>query len=241
MTTALVAIFLAVLVASVAQSVAGFGFSLISVPLISLVLSAKSAVVGTTGVGLLISLSVAVRQHDHVEWRSAGLLIAAAIAGMPLGLLVITQVPERDLQIAIAVTVLVFGALLWRGLTLRTDRLGAELGVGLTAGVLSTATGMSGPPLVIALQARHVQPAAFRATLAVIFTCSGLISLGLFVAAGRFDHDAGRVALAGLPAMVLGVIGGERVFRRIDPSRFRALVLALLALSGTLALIGALT
>jgi uncharacterized membrane protein YfcA len=228
-------------VAAVAQGVSGFGFSLISIPLLALVVPVKAAIVGGAMLGLVQSGLVVARDHHHVEWRSAAVLVTAALAGMPVGLLVITRVREEPLQVAIAVTVLVFTGLLWRRVRLPTGSLPAEVGVGFTSGMLSTSTGMSGPPLVIALQARSVPPSAFRATLATVFVGGSAISLLLFWARGLVTADSLRVAEAGLPGLVVGILVGELAFRRVDHGRFRGIVLLLLVVSAVLALIGALT
>jgi uncharacterized membrane protein YfcA len=227
--------------AGLAQGLSGFGFSLVSIPLLALVVPVKAAIVGGALLGLVQSGQVVARDHRHVEWRSAAVLVAAAIAGMPIGLFVITRVPEEPLQVVIAVTVLVFTAVLWRRVRLPTDSLSAEVGVGFTSGMLSTSTGMSGPPLVIALQARGVAPSAFRATLATVFVCGSAISLLLFWSRGLVTAEALRVAAAGLPGLLVGILVGELAFRRIDHERFRRIVLVLLVASAVLALIGALT
>jgi uncharacterized membrane protein YfcA len=227
--------------AGVAQGLSGFGFSLISIPLLALVVPVKAAIVGGAFLGLVQSGLVVARDHRHVDRRSAGVLVLAALAGMPIGLLVITRVREEPLQVVIAVTVLVFSGLLWRRVRLPTDSLPAEVGVGFTSGMLSTSTGMSGPPLVIALQARGVQPSAFRATLATVFVSGSGISLLLFWSRGLVTADAVKVAAAGLPGLLIGILVGELAFRRVDHERFRAIVLVLLVASAVLALVGALT
>lgn len=88
--------------AAVAQGLSGFGFSLVSIPLLALVVPVKAAIVGGAVLGLVQSGLVVARDHRHVEWRSAGILIVAAIAGMPIGLFVITRVRPEPLQVAIA-------------------------------------------------------------------------------------------------------------------------------------------
>ena len=70
---------------------------------------------------------------------------------------------------------LVFAGLLWRRARLPTDSLPAEIGVGLTSGMLSTGTGMSGPPLVILLGElafRRVDHERFRAIVLVLLVAS---------------------------------------------------------------------
>jgi uncharacterized membrane protein YfcA len=227
--------------AGVAQGLSGFGFSLISIPLLALVVPVKAAIVGGAFLGLVQSGLVVARDHRHIDRRGAAVLVLAALAGMPIGLLVITRVREEPLQVVIAVTVLVFTGLLWRRVRLPTDSLPAEVGIGFTSGMLSTSTGMSGPPLVIALQARGIPPSAFRATLATVFVSGSGVSLLLFWSQGLVTADAVKVAAAGLPGLLIGILVGELAFRRVDHERFRALVLVLLVASAVLALIGALT
>jgi uncharacterized membrane protein YfcA len=227
--------------AGVAQGLSGFGFSLISIPLLALVVPVKAAIVGGAFLGLVQSGLVVARDHRHIDRRSASVLVLAAIAGMPIGLFVITRVREEPLQVVIALTVLVFTGLLWRRVRLPTDSLPAEVGIGFTSGMLSTSTGMSGPPLVIALQARGLPPSAFRATLATVFVSGSGISLLLFWSRGLVTADAVKVASAGLPGLLIGILVGELAFRRVDHERFRAIVLVLLVASAVLALVGALT
>ncbi|MDP9295964.1 MAG: sulfite exporter TauE/SafE family protein [Actinomycetota bacterium] len=237
---ATVGIFLIIGAAAFLQSLSGFGFSLLAVPLLALIVASKSAVVGSAGLGAIISLAVVARDREHVAWRTAGTFFGAALAGMPVGLLIIERVPERALQAIIAVAVLGFSALLWRDVQLRTHSLAMELGVGVSSGILSTSTGMSGPPLVMALHAKRVPPQSFRATLAAVFACGSISSLLLFALAGQFDAQAERVLFAGAPALLLGIALGEWRFRRIRPERFRTLVLVLLIASGIVSLVGAL-
>ena len=48
---------------------------------------------------------------------------------------------------------------------------------GFTGGILSTSTGTSGPPIVIALSAKQLEPAVFRATISAIFLVQGSAAL----------------------------------------------------------------
>jgi hypothetical protein len=165
-------------------------------------------------------------------------MTAAAILGMPLGLLVLTQVKERVLTLLIAFAVILFAVLLWRGLRLPRHR-GTDAVAGFAAGILSTSTGASGPPIVIALSAKEMQPTVFRATISVIFLAQGSAALVAFALGGQVTMDALAVALVGLPGLVLGSIVGERGFRRLDAQTFRSVVLGMLFFSGVVALLGA--
>ena len=228
------------LLAAAAQAASGFGFALLAVPLLSLLVDAKAGVVGSAVVGLGLVALMAARDHRHVDRRAVGLAVTAAVVGMPLGLLIIGEVDDATLRLLIAVVVLGFTALLWRGLRLPDRRL-TDAGAGLVSGVLSTSTGTSGPPLVIAFHGKGLSPVAFRATLAMTFLIQGSLSLVGFAVTGHVTRDALLVAAAGVPGTALGWVAGQRLFERMDPVRFSGLVLGMLACAGVLTLVSALT
>ena len=228
-----------VALAAAAQVVSGFGFALIATPLVAVLAGPREAVIGLTMVGLVLVAQVAIRGRGHVDGSIVLLMSAAAIVGMPLGLLVLTRTDDRVLTVAIAVAVIVFSVLLWHGLRLPVVR-GTDAAAGFTAGVLSTSTGTNGPPIVIALSAKRMQPTVFRATISAIFLVQGAAALVAFAIGGQITRDAVAVALAGLPGVIVGSIVGERGFRHLDTPTFRRVVLGMLFLSGIVALIGAL-
>jgi uncharacterized membrane protein YfcA len=91
---------------------------------------------------------------------------------------------------------------------------------------------VSGPPVVLWLEARRARPQEFRATLAATFLALNLAGGVLLLGAeGSAALDAGTVApLLGL--VVAGYALGARAFRRLDPERFYTVVLVLVAATG---------
>jgi len=232
-------VFGVVALASAAQVVSGFGFALIATPLVAVLVGPREAVVGLTIVSLILVTQVAIRGRGHVDRSAVVVMSASAIAGMPLGLLVLTRADEQILTLIIAIVVIAFSILLWRGLPLPGGR-GADVVAGFTAGILSTSTGTSGPPVVIALSRELSEPSRFRSTISAIFLIQGSAALVAFALGEQITSDALAVALAGLPGLMLGSIVGERGFRRLDAPTFRRVVLGILFVSGVVALFGAL-
>jgi uncharacterized protein len=232
-------VFGVVSLAAAAQAVSGFGFALIGTPLVAVLAGPKEAVVGLTMIGVLLVAQLSLRGRGHVDRPTVGVVTVSAIVGMPLGLLVLVRADDRVLTFAIAIAVIGFSLLLWRGARFPAGR-GTDATAGFTAGILSTSTGTSGPPIVIALSAKQLEPSAFRATISAIFLVQGSAALVLFALGEQITRDALSVALAGLPGVLMGSIVGERGFRRLDTSTFRRVVLGMLFLSGLVALFGAL-
>ena len=234
-----VGVFGVVALAAAAQAVSGFGFALIGTPIVAVLAGPKAAIVGLTMVGLVLVAQLALRGRGHVDSPTVGVVTVAAIVGMPLGLLVLVHADDRVLTLAIAVAVIAFSLLLWRGVRLPAGR-GTDVAAGFTAGILSTSTGTSGPPIVIALSAKQLEPAVFRATISAVFLVQGSAALVAFAIGGQITRDAVAVALAGLPGVIVGSIVGERGFRRLDTPTFRRVAHGMLFLSGVVALLGAL-
>ncbi|MGZ4149658.1 MAG: TSUP family transporter [Actinomycetota bacterium] len=238
--TFLAGVALAVLLGAIVQSTVGFGFALVVVPILAVIADPKVAVVTMTAVGLPLSIVNAVRWRAHVLVPEAARVTVASLVGMPVGALLLTRANDAVLTALVGVVVLVLTVALWRRFALPAGRR-SEYAAGVVAGALATSVGTSGPPVVIAFQAAGLPPEPFRATLAAAFVVQGVIALAAFWAVGLVDAEVGRGVLVGIPAMALGVLAGERLFRRLNGGGFRGAVLALLALSGLLALASATT
>jgi uncharacterized membrane protein YfcA len=229
----LIAIVVVIAVASATQSIVGFGYALLVVPVLTVLLGPKVAVVASTAVGTALVAWNAVRWRTDVRWREALTVSLAALCAMPIGLVVLTRADDQTLRVVVGVTV-VFTLLLWKGLTLPRGRR-TEVGAGFTSGALATSVGTNGPPLVIAFQATEMEPAPFRATLQVCFFVQGAVAMALFWSQGLIVTDVGWVLGYGLPAAAVGALVGDRIAPRVHAGPFRSAVLVLLAISGSLA------
>jgi uncharacterized membrane protein YfcA len=152
------------------------------------------------------------------------------IAGMPIGLALLHVLDDRALSFLIAIAVVSCAALVWRNPQLPVGFVPLA-GAGLTAGVLSTAAGPSGPPLVAAMQTMGYRPHELRATVAAVFTFGGVASIAGFALTGALSGRAVLVGVVAGPAALLGWWVGNILFDRIDGARFRQAVLVVLVIS----------
>jgi len=225
-------------VAAAIQAVGGFGFSLLAVPLLAVVVGAKTGVVANGAIGLGLVALMASRNRRGVAGRTFLIASVSGLAAMPLGLLVLTKINGRALTATIGASVVVLTWALARGLRF-SDSDFTDAVAGLCSGALATSTGTNGPPLVLVLHGKELEPSAFRATLAAIFLVQSVAAFAAFAIVGRVTAQVGRVALAGYPTMVLGLLAGERFAARIDGPRFRRIVLMMLVTSAVVSFVGA--
>lgn len=231
----------AVFFSAMVTAVAGFGFSLMSVPLMSLAIDLHSAVIVSSIVGLLAN---AVQNHLYRRSRDRPLgkrLLLASMVGLPFGYLIYDLVSDRALRIGLGIGVVVAVAALARGFNLAHLGTRIDWVLGFLSGVLSTSISTNGPPLVFDLQARKLAPEPFRATLNYVFLGSSLIGLVLFTAGGKVHLHELRAGVIAAPALGLGMVVGLPLRKRFSPERFRTLVLVLLVVGAVAAVAKAFT
>ncbi len=239
LTLSLLGVALAVAVAATVQLSAGFGFGLAAVPLLSLTIDAHDAVVVALTLATFTNAYQAWTGRRHTDRRVAGRLIAGAVAGLPVGLIVFLRVDDQVLGAVIGVAVLMAVAVIALGLDLRHAGPGLDVAAGVLSGATTMSVGVNGPPLVFVLQARHFGPVRFRATITTVFFVLDVASVVAFTATGKLDGDVLAAVGAALPGLVVGARAGMAVRHRLDARSFRWLVLSLLMVAGVSALLSA--
>jgi uncharacterized membrane protein YfcA len=239
-TTAL-AIVAVVALAGAVQSMTGFGFALLAVPLLSFAVDAKVAVVLATTLGFAGSAWLAHRERASCDRRTARLMILGAAIGSPIGLVVLEVASERTLRFGLAAMIAVFLVINLRGVRLEQSSTSTDLAFGTISGVLNTSLATNGPPLVMVLHARHLAPAAFRATLGLVFAVSGTLAIVLFAASSRYDGETLRALAVASPALLSGMAIGRIGATRVPVSMFRHAVMGLLAVTAAASFVGAVT
>ena len=226
----------AVFVAAGTQQLAGFGYALMAVPLLSLVVGTKDAVALSSLSGLAGTGLMAIRLRHRTDRPVVKRLLLGAVVGMPLGIVVLRRAPAAPLQVAVSVVVLLAVALLASGFRLRRESPRTELGAGFLSGMINTSIGIGGPPVVLVLQAAEHEQHAFRATTVSYFVVSNLVALPLFLASGVVSSSTWAVGVFAVPAALVGTLVFERVAFRVRTEHFRVLVLALLVLAAVVSL-----
>lgn len=228
--TVLAVALVAFVLAGIAQSVTGFGSSLVAAPLLAMVAGAGTTIVAVTLVSLVLTGWAGVRERHHVDVRLARTTGTAGLLGIPFGLLLLAKASDTVLGVLMALVVL--GALVLVASPLRLPARRVSLwGAGLTSGVLLTSTGMNGPPLVLAMDSQRLTPHRFRGTLQVVLFGQDLAAVIGFVVIGGIDATALLATAIGVVSSPVGWLLGDRVFHRIPAHVFRRVLLAALAVS----------
>lgn len=239
------AVCVAALAAGFTQGFAGFGSTVIALPLLVAVLGMRVAVPLGCLMALAINVALVGRMFGHVRRGPLAVLLLASLPGMAVGGRLLSVAPEAWLEGLLGAMVLAFTVFAAR--TASTGDDGADLplhaagtplrhavtvAVGLVSGALGAAVGINGPPVVAWAMRQGWGRHAMKATLAGYFLLAGV---GIVGAQGLHGELTGRVLLlfcAGLPALAAGLYGGHLCFGRLDEAAFRRVLLGLFVVSG---------
>jgi uncharacterized membrane protein YfcA len=239
----------AVLAGAAVQSATGFGFALVAGPALFAVLEPYEAVSALLALGAALNLLVLLDGGPGpVRRRGLGPLLAAALPGLALGVLALEAFSKAALQLCVGmgvVAAVVVQLRLGGGRAAPTshgdasDRArdapdpGPAALTGLVSGALTTSISISGPPIVLWLDARGAPPAEFRATLAAAFLALNFAGWVALLAGGGVGELAELSLLLPLLGLVVaGHLTGALLFRRLDSGSFRVAVLGLVMTAG---------
>lgn len=232
----LVVIMLAIFSAGVVKGAIGFGFPLVSIPLISTVWDAKHAVLLVSLASLVNNIGVAVRGGGswHSVRRIVPVLIGMAV-GVAGGALLLAIVPSTVLAIVVGSAALIFTAvaLLKPDLAVppRLERYLA-LPMGLLGGLLGGSTGIAGPFVVSYTHALRLSKRDFVYCLTLLYLIGAIVQIVSYTQLGLFDQLTFAVGVASCVPNVLGVWIGFRIQDRIDHALFRKIVVLVIGVSG---------
>ncbi|HZD22830.1 MAG TPA: sulfite exporter TauE/SafE family protein [Acidimicrobiia bacterium] len=204
-----------VLAASLIVGLTGFGFNLLSVPLLTLFFPAKSAVVIALVAGSVINMTLAFTSRQAVRHRLLGTILLGSFIGLSLGALGFVRVTDAYLKLLISILTGSFGVRLLVRSSIRRFRVtrGQLVSVGMLSGTLTAMTGMGGPPLAIYLTRALSNPSHVRSTIAAHSSIASLVAIAGFGLNGALESTTLQTgAVYVLPGLV-GLALGSRLFR----------------------------
>lgn len=236
MTTLL--LLLIVFSAALLQTTSGFGFALMAMPLVSLVIGVKLAAPLVALVGFTLYAVNLARYRRSLDLRVVAPLAVAAALGIPLGVWMLSSLDEKLVKSTLGIVLIGYALYaLWQPqLTpLRADFWAFP--AGFLAGCLGGAFNTPGPPVIVYGNLKQWPRDLFRSTLQALFLVSSALVIVSHAVAGNFNRPLLATYLLLAPALLLGVWAGSRVDRRLNNERFRTLVVGLILATGVLLLV----
>ena len=226
--TALALLAVAVAVGAVIQGSIGFGYALVAVPAMVLLLPWADPVTPLL-LALPMTLLMSAREWRSIDTGGFVLITAGRLVGTAAGVGLLVLAPKAYLSVLTGLLILAaaLGSFFSPGFRVN-DR--ARLAGGVASGVVGTVAALGGTPLALVYQDRSGPE--LRSTLAVSFVVGILMSLAGLALAGQVEVRHVGLALELLPGLGIGVLASRGVVHRLDERWLRPAVLVFAAVAG---------
>jgi len=236
-TTLFVGLFALILFSAAVQSLSGFGYALLSAPLLTATLGGPQAVstIMITGTACDIAILAMRRSVPQPAMRETYALGLWSAPGMLAGAWLLTALPALGLQVFVACVVI--AAVVLRVLSRDNGTVlkpAWAVPAGLLSGALSTSTSLAGPPSVYYLVHRGLSPHTMRDTLVTLSLVRLPLSVTALLVTGAWEVYPLWAPLVG--AALLGQVAGTQAFHRFGHARYEHIVLGLLTTSAVVSL-----
>ena len=232
--TTLFLILFVISLAGFAQGLTGFGFGLIAMPLLPLLMAFKDAVALTVLLNLVVCATAFLSIRRHYSWRQGFCLVAGACVGVPAGVYVLVRLNEALLLRFLGGVMLFFCVNEFILSRTRPVRLPPWLGFpfGVVSGSLSGAFNMGGPPAIVFSYSQVWSKEQIVAVLQIVFGLSTLLRLVLLGSAGFLKGPLFIMGLWSVVPLIAAIFLGQRLFKRIPQTILKQAVFLFLGVMG---------
>ncbi len=193
------------------EALFGFGGGMVAVPLLSLIMEVRDAVLITSVFQLLIGVLV-FRNFLLIPWKVVNPVTVGVIVGVPLGVYSLSCLDLNVLRWLLAIFILAFLARVhwFPNLAVRSPSVIIGATSGMLSGFFQGSIGTGGPNLIVYLSNICGSRLKFRAALIYLFSVANVIRIAQVSASGLFSWNILRLALITLPFFLAGIIWGQK-------------------------------
>jgi hypothetical protein len=228
------------LLGSFTQGLTGFGFALISIPLLVLFLDIHSAVPLCILSGLAVTAFLSLQLHAHLDRRKLMPLLLSCLPGILAGTFFLKNINESLFKILLGGMLIAY-ALYRLCLVPKPRPISRGWGwvAGFATGTISAAFSAGGPPTIIYATLTGWNKHEIKSTLSIFFFLNGVATFTAHALGGLVTVEVLKLSAVSLPAVLLGVWSGSRLYQKFKTEGYLKLVLSGLILMGVLLLYSA--
>jgi uncharacterized membrane protein YfcA len=219
-------VILIIFAASFTQGFSGFGFALVSIPLLSLVVDIKYAIPLGALCGLVVNIVLAVKLKDHIKYFELKNIIMGSVIGIPIGVFVLSYADQYLLKMILGIFVLIF-VIITVTEVIKPKNISSKWGylAGLLSGLFGGAFNTNGPPVLIYFYLRGWDKLKFKGQITGFFIITSTIIVISHFAAGITTTKIFIDFLYLLPAVLIGIFLGTKLFNKVSTEIFNKIVM----------------
>jgi uncharacterized membrane protein YfcA len=233
-------IILIVVLSSLIKGITGFGFALISLPLLLNWYRPTEIIPVLMLCNFMASTFIILQKKEHrLVNKQHRLLIFSGGLFTVAGVLLLRFINEQLLVHVTGIAFIVMTLLSFKPRTPKHKPLsdGIYLIAGSVIGVITGSISVSGPPLALFLNRVNVDKMAFREVFAWFSVVTAFIAIAGYISAGLLSASSLKLLVVFLPILLLGTIVGKRLNHLIPGNNFRMLNMVITLLSSLLLII----
>lgn len=222
-----------VFAAAFVQSLSGFGFALVVMPLLTLMLGLQTAAPLVALTALTVYTVNVARLRRAIHAREVLRLGLASALGVPMGIWILSNADGTLVKGGLGLLLILFALYsLARPAARWIPSPRWVYPAGFFAGCLGGAYNTPGPPAILYGTLQQWPRDQFRAVMQSLFLVNGVLVVASHLAAGHFTIPVLSYCLYTIPALALGIFIASRLDSRVDRERFRTLVAVMILLLG---------
>ncbi|QMV15857.1 sulfite exporter TauE/SafE family protein [Vibrio spartinae] len=210
MDTTILFISMIIALAGFTQGLTGFGAALVSVPLLSLLVTAQTAVPIAAIFGWLVTLPVVWKMRHSIQRQTGLILFAGSIPASFVGAKLLANMPSQYILITMGVVLIVSSihSMTSKKPLFKKTSVPITIGAGFTSGVLGASVGESGPPVIAYTSMQPWTADQTKSTLAFFFMLQMIGANIGFWREGLITDTVVSHVMSAMPAFAIGLTGG---------------------------------
>ena len=224
--------------ASFVQGFSGFGFALISIPFLTMLIDIKMAVPLGAICGLVVNIYLTGVLRSHFNYKELGRMFFGSLLGIPVGSWVLNFGPSEALKDILGVVVILFAlsSIFQIIKPVKTDSRWGYF-AGLCSGILGGAFNTNGPPVLIYFFLKGWDKVNQKAMITGFFLAASTVIVISHAVTGLTTNYIFMLFLKLLPVVLAGIIIGNSLFNKISTELFNKVLLYSLLVLGSLLII----
>ena len=222
-----------VLIGGIIQGVLGMGFGLFVIPFLVLLYEPTLIIPIIVTVALSFNVLFLYRWRKDIKFRDIIYLTLGGIMGLPMGVYILKVVPKEWFGFG-AGSMIALSGLIYLGnikIKIRKINLISTI-IGFISGLLGSAVGIGGPPVVLLFNNENVKKHNFKANIICYFFIIGSISIPLYMINGLLDFSNKKLIIFCVIPLLIGGLIGERLTSYLSQKKFEKITLYIVVLAG---------
>ena len=204
--------------ASLLQSIIGFGFAIISMPLLILIFPAKTMAAVLALSSLVSRLQVVYKMKKYINFEIIIIPIIASLVGRTLGINLLMVLNEEILKLILSLTIILIAAyfiFFRKKYKIKANSINGSI-FGMLSGVLGGMFNTGGPPIVTYYLSVLSDKYTYAGSIQFTFVIGNLYSVILHTIYGNFDISAISLVLISIFSVTLGSFIGCKVVKKVE-------------------------